>query len=226
MKIKNVVVKKDTPSPVLPGILSLQGIGKQVVPFTSLRKKVGGTRMRRKTVVGQALPDNAPTKGYLAAFTLIELLVVVLIIGILAAVAVPQYKLAVAKSQLAAFRLQMRAAVQAEKLYYLQNGNMPGSSHYYFRYLASTGIDLTELCKVWTAGDTYQCGTWGVNPHHASSEKFLLFFYCPGATNWKNCWTEKADFGYRIWYSHSRYPNKEECIGQTAFGRKLCQTLK
>jgi len=71
---------------------------------------------------GQALPDNAQSKGHLAAFTLIELLVVVLIIGILAAVAVPQYKKAVIKTKyMHLVAVGMRIA-QAQKVYFLENG--------------------------------------------------------------------------------------------------------
>ena len=55
-------------------------------------------------------------------FTLLELLVVVLIIGILAAIALPQYKRAVAKSRLAELILVTKSIEQAEDLYLMTNG--------------------------------------------------------------------------------------------------------
>ncbi len=60
-------------------------------------------------------------------FTLIELLVVVLIIGILAAVAVPQYRKAVWKSRLTEVKTFLSAAEKAMNLYVLRNG-FPSSS--------------------------------------------------------------------------------------------------
>lgn len=61
------------------------------------------------------------------AFTLIELLVVVLIIGILAALALPQYQKAVLKSHLAEGLAQLRALALAEQTYYLANGTYADS---------------------------------------------------------------------------------------------------
>ena len=62
-------------------------------------------------------------------FTLIELLVVVLIIGILAAIALPQYERAVGKSRAAEAKINLRAMSDAGKLYYLETGQIPGESN-------------------------------------------------------------------------------------------------
>ncbi len=71
-------------------------------------------------------------------FTLIELLVVVLIIGILTAVALPQYRIAVEKSKAMGTIQQVKALGQAQQFYFLENGN-------YARSFGEVGIEIPGL---------------------------------------------------------------------------------
>lgn len=85
--------------------------------------RLGALLLKGKTAVCQN--KNMDIRTISGGFTLIELLVVVLIIGILSAVALPQYQIAVEKSRVAEARTMLKTIAQAAEVYRLANGEYP-----------------------------------------------------------------------------------------------------
>ena len=81
-----------------------------------------------------------------SAFTLVELLVVVLIIGILAAIALPQYQKSVAKARLANLLVVGRELHEAQERYYLEHGSYTTNID-----KMDVAIDLSDFNVKWTS---------------------------------------------------------------------------
>ena len=116
------------------------------------------------------------------AFTLIELLVVVLIIGILSAIALPQYQVAVKKSSLTKYMAVVRAMRDAEEAYYLANGSYTTDLMALDIGLPVSGCDYLHS----VSSGYYQCGenpfvrygVWGPDNAQAGDEsmRYVMFF--------------------------------------------------
>ena len=98
-------------------------------------------------------------------FTLIELLVVVLIIGILSAVALPQYTKAVEKSRLSEAQTNISSLEKAVDMY-----NMAGGDTSERDLIPLLDVDFSHLPDISAGSDILYCSkTWCYGAHGANS---------------------------------------------------------
>ena len=159
------------------------------------------------------------------AFTLMELLVVVLIIGVLASIALPQYKLAVAKARLGTIQSAAATLKEAEEMYYLYTGE-------YTNDVPKLDIDLPCLNDtVWK--NVPICGNWFLDPidgNPSDASNSVRVAYCPKIAKERGRWTDcehEADYHLIYWLEHSSYPNLVECrpTPGSALGQRICSSI-
>lgn len=106
-------------------------------------------------------------------FTLIELLIVVVIIGILAAIAIPKFANTKEKAYIASMKSDLRNLVSAQESYLADNTTYAGSTSQ-VNYGQSAGVTVTI-----TSGTA---SWWGATAWHNGTSVTCAIFYGSNAT--------------------------------------------
>lgn len=124
-------------------------------------------------------------------FTLIELLTVVLILGILTAIALPQYRQAIQRADAANMLIALKTVFDSAKRYYASGGTWPSSL---------TGLDTSVLLN---QNSTNQSGEYKysfntsartvtvckVNESGTCTYSFIAYYKHPGLSNARDVYT-------------------------------------
>ena len=99
-------------------------------------------------------------------FTLIELLIVVVIIGILAAIAIPKFANTKEKAYVAAMKSDLRNMVTAQEAYFSDYGNVytPATGNFGSNYKTSTGVTISSMAATGGTG-------WSAQTTHTGTSK-------------------------------------------------------
>src|ERR1017187_5381571 len=109
-------------------------------------------------------------------FTLIELLIVVVIIGILAAIAIPKFANTKGKAYIASMKSDLRNLVTAQEAYFSDNNSMYSAS------TAAFGTSFNPSSGVTITIGTVTMSGWDATASHVSSTQTCAISYGGGVT--------------------------------------------
>ena len=149
-----------------------------------------------------------------AEFTLIELLVVVLIVGILAAMALPEYKMAVAKARVTEVLPLLDAIRKAQEIYFMANGR-------YCSKLDGLGVDIVGIRSV------HECTTSGITTTCFNFNGYTCYVlshggsaYCSGGGS------NLPEIGINMTNgSNWKIYGDKVCIASNEWENRVCQAL-
>ena len=141
----------------------------------------------------------------------------VLIIGILAAVAVPQYQMAVDKSRVIQVLQVAMNIRQAQEAYYMANGH-------YATLLSDLDIDYSRICNQ-NDGSNIYCdnntiiidnivGVVAANPNESAHRVGIRFAH-----------GSDREIYISVYFNYSSNPNEIICQSDTERGTRLCNAL-
>lgn len=155
---------------------------------------------------------KTPSRAKFGGFTLIELLVVVLIIGILAAIALPQYQMAVERSHIAEANIVLKSLADSVGRYYLEAGDLHLSEDMWSKLDISLNMPLADDYYVvqgkhfWYSLEDNCCSIFaGTGTYGEDSDYFLTYQF-------KQSWNPASGYD-RL------------CRGDTEWGAKVCSAV-
>ncbi len=150
-------------------------------------------------------------------FTLIELLVVVLIIGILSAMALPQYTAAVEKARASEALITLKHMLDVRSVEYLQTGGNDSE--------AALWKDIAEVTG----------GTWNSNGEQYCTKYFMYTLMdhdhataqrCSTDATCTNCTNHQYSIDQTNPYWSDDWRDDQECRAITDVGYKICKGLE